>query len=90
MVYFSDQKLHFGYILEDLQKENVRIFYGNFIYFAVTWYFYTCPLGSFVVSWYIVKRLGKLYQENLSILLFPFRFVFGGLVSIKKLLSYYV
>jgi hypothetical protein len=31
---FSNQKSQFGYILEDLAKENVGIFYDHLVYFT--------------------------------------------------------
>jgi hypothetical protein len=45
---FSDQKSHFGYILESLEKEKVGIF----------------KFGNFVVFRNIFTRLGKLYHEK--------------------------
>jgi hypothetical protein len=59
----SDQKSQFGYILEDLEMENVvvPICSGHLEYFTtlghILWAF-----GNLVVIWYISPRFGILYQ----------------------------
>jgi hypothetical protein len=38
MVYFQTQKSQFGLILEEIEMEDVGIFYGHFVYFTAIWY----------------------------------------------------
>jgi hypothetical protein len=70
MVYFSDQKLQFGKILEGLAREDVGIFmailsilqptgifYGHLVHFVVIWYIF-CPF------WYVAAR--KIWQPWLG------------------------
>jgi hypothetical protein len=38
MAYFSNQKSHFGSILEGLGMEDGGLFYGHLVYFVAIWY----------------------------------------------------
>jgi hypothetical protein len=60
---FSNQKSPFGYILENLGKEDVVIFYDHLeclLPFGIIY----CRLVQFVVIWYIFSVLVSLDQEK--------------------------
>jgi hypothetical protein len=66
---FSNQKSQFGKFLGDLAMEDVRIFYGHFVYFPDIWYI-LWPFGIispvlvyFSAFWYVAPR--KIWQPCL-------------------------
>jgi hypothetical protein len=52
---FSNKKFQSGNILEDLEMENVGIFYGHLVLSYG-------HLVYFVVVWYILRSFGKFYE----------------------------
>jgi hypothetical protein len=63
---FSNQKRHFGFILQGLAMENLRIFYDHLVYFMaignILWSFgiVCCNLLYFPPFWYFGPR--KIWQ----------------------------
>jgi hypothetical protein len=71
---FSNQKYHFGLILEGLAMEDVGIFYGHLVYITVIlyilWPFGICILWPFRIwaIWYTFTILVCCTKENLATL----------------------
>jgi hypothetical protein len=58
--FFSDQKSHFGHILEDLGMENVVINSGHFGIFCDHWVYFMGIGGNLLVVRYVFPRFGIL------------------------------
>jgi hypothetical protein len=65
--FISDQKYQFGYILEDLEMENVFIWSVHLEYFTTIGYIYS-TFGNFVVIWCIFPALVYCTKKNLATL----------------------
>jgi hypothetical protein len=57
---FTNQKSHFGSILEGFAMEDISALYGHSVYFTAIWYIFV----AFMVIWYIFPRFGMLYQNE--------------------------
>jgi hypothetical protein len=61
--FFSNQKSHFGKILEGLAMEDVGICYGHLVNFPAIWHI-LWPFGIFSPILVHFTRFGMLYQEK--------------------------
>jgi hypothetical protein len=63
----SNQKSHYGYILECLAMEDVGVFYGQLVYFMSIWYiFWSFGMLFPVLVCYSKKNLATLHWSTIS------------------------
>jgi hypothetical protein len=72
MVFFSDQKSPFGYILEDLGMENVDTYSGHSENFSTIGSILSA-FDNFVAIWYIFPALVHCTKNNLATLVKAFQ-----------------